>query len=414
VTDLFDKCRGDGGYFGFFRARDDMYFSRPVLDGVPGPRMMFDGREVVMWAINNYLGLAGNEEVKQAARRSLESWGTFTPMGSRMLTGNTHRHIELEKKLAVFLQKPAAALFNYGYLGVIGTISALTGPDDVVVMDRLSHASIVDGTILASAGRRFRPFKHNDLDHLEHHLRAANRDRKGGILIVIEGVYGMRGDLADLKGICELKDRYQARLFVDDAHGFGVMGENGRGTGEHFGVQDRIDLYFGTFAKAFAAIGGVTAGEEEVIRYVKYNARTNVFAKSLPMIYVDTLEATLELIVTRPQLRERMWQVARSLQKGLTALGYDIGDTSSPITPVYVPAGSQETAMAMIRMLRDDYGVFVSGVTYPVVPREVIMFRMIPTASHSEEDVAVTIEAFKKLRDRLKLDLSEKPSLRNR
>ena len=414
MTDLFDKCRGDGGYFGFFRARDDMYFSRPVLDGVPGPRMMFDGREVVMWAINNYLGLAGNEEVKQAARRSLESWGTFTPMGSRMLTGNTHRHIELEKKLAVFLQKPAAALFNYGYLGVIGTISALTGPDDVVVMDRLSHASIVDGTILASAGRRFRPFKHNDLDHLEHHLRAANRDRKGGILIVIEGVYGMRGDLADLKGICELKDRYQARLFVDDAHGFGVMGENGRGTGEHFGVQDRIDLYFGTFAKAFAAIGGVTAGEEEVIRYVKYNARTNVFAKSLPMIYVDTLEATLELIVTRPQLRERMWQVARSLQKGLTALGYDIGDTSSPITPVYVPAGSQETAMAMIRMLRDDYGVFVSGVTYPVVPREVVMFRMIPTASHSEEDVAVTIEAFKKLRDRLKLDLSEKPSLRNR
>ncbi len=414
MTDLFDKCRGDGGYFGFFRARDDMYFSRPVLDGVPGPRMVFDGREVVMWAINNYLGLAGNEEVRQAARRSLESWGTFTPMGSRMLTGNTHRHIELEKKLAAFLQKPAAALFNYGYLGVIGTISALTGPDDVVVMDRLSHASIVDGTILASAGRRFRPFKHNDLDHLEHHLRAANRDRKGGILIVIEGVYGMRGDLADLKGICELKDRYQARLFVDDAHGFGVMGENGRGTGEHFGVQDRIDLYFGTFAKAFAAIGGVTAGEEEVIRYVKYNARTNVFAKSLPMIYVDTLEATLELIVTRPQLRERMWQVARSLQKGLTALGYDIGDTSSPITPVYVPAGSQETAMSMIRMLRDDYGVFVSGVTYPVVPREVIMFRMIPTASHSEEDVAVTIEAFKKMRDRLKLDLSEKPSLRNR
>ncbi len=414
MTDLFDKCRGDGGYFGFFRARDDMYFSRPVLDGVPGPRMVFDGREVVMWAINNYLGLAGNEEVKQAARRSLETWGTFTPMGSRMLTGNTDKHVGLERKLAAFLQKPAAALFNYGYLGVIGTISALIGPDDVVIMDRLSHASIVDGTILASAGRRFRPFKHNDLDHLEHHLRAANGDRKGGILIVIEGVYGMRGDLADLKGICELKDRYQARLFVDDAHGFGVMGENGRGTGEHFGVQDRIDLYFGTFAKAFAAIGGVTAGEEEVIRFVKYNARTNVFAKSLPMIYVDALEATLELIVTRPQLRERMWQVARSLQKGLTALGYDIGDTSSPITPVYVPAGSQETAMAMIRMLRDDYGVFVSGVTYPVVPREVVMFRMIPTASHSEEDVAVTIEAFKKMRDRLKLNLSEKPSLRNR
>lgn len=414
MSDIFDKCRGDGGYFGFFRARDDMYFSRPVLDGVPGPRMKFAGKEVVMWAINNYLGLAGNREIWQAASRSLEKWGTFTPMGSRMLTGNTDGHIALEQKLAAFLQKPAAALFNYGYLGVIGTISALVGPDDVILMDRLSHASIVDGTILASAGRRFRPFKHNDLDHLEHHLKAANRERKGGILIVIEGVYGMRGDLANMKGICDLKERYQARLFVDDAHGFGVMGENGRGIGEHFGVQDRIDLYFGTFAKAFAAIGGVTAGEEEVVRFIKYNARTNVFAKSLPMVYVDALSASLETIQNHPELRQRMWQVARRLQQGLTALGYDIGDTQSPITPVYVPAASEQTAMAMIKMLRDDYGIFVSGVTYPVVPREVVMFRMIPTAAHSDQDVDETVEAFKKMRDRLNLDLSRKPSLRNR
>jgi glycine C-acetyltransferase len=412
--DLFDKCRGDGGYFGYFRARDDMFFSRPVLDGVPGPRMKYQGREVIMWAINNYLGLAGSEAVKSAARKSLEAWGTFTPMGSRMLTGNTDRHIALERKLAAFLQKPAAAVFNYGYLGVMGTISALVGPDDVILMDRLSHASIVDGTILASAGRRFRPFKHNDLNHLEHHLRAANRLRRGGILIVIEGVYGMRGDLADLPGICELKERYDARLFVDDAHGFGVMGENGRGIGEYYDVQDKIDLYFGTFAKAFAAIGGVTAGEEEVVRYIKYNARTNVFAKSLPMIYVDALEATLELIENRPEYRRRMWEVARRLQEGLTALGYDIGDTRSPITPVYVPAGSEQIAMGMIKMLREDYGIFVSGVTYPVVPREVVMFRMIPTASHSDEDVDVTVEAFRKMRDRMELDLSQKPSLRNR
>jgi glycine C-acetyltransferase len=414
APDLFDKCHGDGGYFGYFRARNDMFFSRPVLEGVPGPRMKYQGKEVIMWAINNYLGLAGNEEVRDTARKSLEAWGTFTPMGSRMLTGNTDQHIALENKLAAYLQKPAAAVFNYGYLGVMGTISALTGPHDVIVMDRLSHASIVDGTILASAGRRFRPFKHNDMDHLEHHLKAANRLRKGGILIVIEGVYGMRGDLADLPGICDLKERYGARLFVDDAHGFGVMGEHGRGTGEHFGVQDKIDLYFGTFAKAFAAIGGVTAGEEEVIRYIKYNARTNVFAKSLPMIYVDALEKSLDLIANRPEYRQRMWAVAKRLQNGLVAEGYDIGDTKSPITPVYVPAGSEQIAMGMIKMLREDYGVFVSGVTYPVVPREVVMFRMIPTASHSDEDVDATIDAFKKMRDRMGLDLSEKPSLRNR
>ena len=318
--DLFDKCYGEEGYFGYFRARDDTYFSRPVLDGVPGPRMIFQGREVIMWAINNYLGLAGNAQVKEAARRALERWGTFTPMGSLMLTGNTSRHQALERELAEFLRKPAAVIFNYGYLGVLGTISALVGPTDVILMDRLSHASIVDATVLASAGRRFHPFKHNDMDNLEFHLKAANRDRRGGLLIVTEGVYGMRGDLADLKNICELKERYGARLYVDDAHGFGVMGPNGRGTGEHLGVQERIDLYFGTFAKAFAAIGGVTAGEEQPVRYIKYNARTNVFAKSLPLLYVEALSATLQVIRTHPELRDSMWRIARLLQGGLTEL----------------------------------------------------------------------------------------------
>jgi glycine C-acetyltransferase len=376
--------------------------------------MRFQGREVIMWAINNYLGLAGREEVKEAARAALEQWGTFAPMGSLMLTGNTEAHIELERKLAAFLQKPAAVLFNYGYLGVIGTITSLVGPEDVIVMDRLCHASMVDGTMLASAGRRFRPFKHNDLDHLEHHLKAARRDRTGGILIVVEGVYGMRGDIADLKGIVDLKDRYGARLYVDDAHGFGVMGENGRGAGELLGVQDRIDLYFGTFAKAFAAIGGVTAGGEQPVLWIKYNARTNVFAKSLPLVYVAAISATLKLIEGRPELRRRMWEVARRLQSGLLALGYDIGDTVSPITPVYVPAGDEPTAMAMVRMLREDYGVFVSGVTYPVVPLGVVMFRMIPTAAHSDRDVDETLDAFRRLRDRMGLDVSQKPSKLNR
>jgi len=412
--DLFEKCYGEEGYFGYLRARDDTYFSRPVLDGLPGPRMVFQGKEVIMWAINNYLGLAGNAQVKEAARQALERWGTFTPMGSMMLTGNTTRHQALERELAEFLQKPAAVIFNYGYLGVLGTISALVGPKDVILMDRLSHASIVDATVLASAGRRFHPFKHNDMDNLEFHLKAASRDRQGGLLIVTEGVYGMRGDLADLKNICELKERYGARLYVDDAHGFGVMGANGRGTGEQLGVQERIDLYFSTFAKAFAAIGGVTAGEEQPVRYIKYNARTNVFAKSLPLLYVEALSATLQVIRTRPELREAMWRIARLLQGGLKELGYDIGDTASPITPVYVPAGDPGTAMSMIRMLREEYGVFVSGVTYPVVPRGVVMFRLIPTASHSEEDVSRTLAAFKALRERMKLDLSSKPSALNR
>jgi glycine C-acetyltransferase len=414
MVDLFDKCEGQGGYFGALRAQGDRYFSQPVLDGNPGPRMTFGGKEVVMWAINNYLGLAGHPEIREAGRRSLERWGTWTPMGSRMLTGNTERHLALEADLSRFLAKPAAALFNYGYLGVIGTIGALVGPDDVVVMDRLSHASIVDATVLASAGRRFRVFRHNDMDHLERHLEAARRHSTGGVLIVIEGVYGMRGDLADLPGICDLKDRYEARLFMDDAHGFGVMGETGRGTGEHFGVQDRIDLYFGTFAKAFAAIGGVTAGPEAVVRYVKYNARTNVFSKSLPLVYVDAVAAALGLIRNRPELRARMWQVAARLQQGLMALGFDIGDTQSPVTPVYVPAASEKTAKAMIRMLREDYGVFVSAVTYPVVPRGVVMFRMIPTAAHSDEDVDRTLAAFGRMRDRLNVNLSRRPSVRNR
>jgi glycine C-acetyltransferase len=413
VNDLFDKTRGDGGYFGAFRANRDMYFTQPVLDGAPGPRMKFQGRDVIMWAINNYLGIAGREDVKAAAVRAMGEYGPGSPMGSRLLTGNTEHHIALEKQLADFCGKPASILFNYGYLGVLGTISALIGKDDIVVIDSLSHASMIDATVLASAGRRFRPYKHNDMDNLEFHLRGANRDRAGGILVVTEGVFGMKGNCARLADVCRLKDQYGARLFVDDAHGFGVMGPTGQGTGEHLGVQDRIDLYFGTFAKAFAAIGGVTAGEEDVVEYIRYNARTNVFAKALPLPYVKTVEAALA-VVKDPAPRARMWQITRLLQEGLQRLGYDIGETESPITPVYVPSGDEKSAMGMISMLREEYGVFVSGVTFPVVPPGVVLFRMIPTAAHSEEDVEKTITAFKAMRDKLKLDLSRKPSLINR
>ncbi len=414
MQDLFAKCRGSDGYFGRFRAAKDNYFVQPVLEGEAEPHMTYRGKSIVMWAINNYLGLAGNAEVKEVARQTVETWGTSSPMGSRMLTGNTENHLALENKLARFLQKPAAVLFNYGYLGVIGSIAAFIGKDDQVLMDRLSHASIVDGTILATMGRRFRTFRHNDMKDLEKQLKRAGHKGKGGVLIVTEGVFGMRGDIADLHGICELKEKYGARLFVDDAHGFGVMGENGRGLGEHLGVQDKIDLYFGTFAKAFAAIGAVTAGDVEPVDYIRFNARTNVFAKSLPMVFVQAVSKTLDIITSRPELRQKMWSIARRLQNGLVELDFDIGDTASPVTPVYVPAGSEDTAMAMIKMLREEYGVFVSGVIYPVVPKGVVLFRMIPTAAHSEEDVDVTLEAFKNLRDRMGLDLSQKPSQVNR
>jgi glycine C-acetyltransferase len=414
VSDLFDKCRTDAGYFGAFRVGKDRYFSQPVLEGRVGPRMKFQGRDVIVWAINNYLGIAGRGELTAAASSALAAHGPSAPMGSRLLTGNTEEHIELERRFASFCGKPGSIVFNYGYLGVLGTVSALVGKDDVVVIDSLSHASMIDATILASAGRRFRPFKHNDMGDLESHLKGAQKDRRGGILIITEGVFGMKGNLAKLPEICRLKEKYGARLFVDDAHGFGVMGPTGQGTGEHLGVQAGIDLYFGTFAKAFAAIGGVTAGESDVVEWIRYNARTNVFAKALPLVYVRTVEKALSIVESEPALRERMWSITRRLQAGLVSLGFDIGDTESPITPVYVISGSEQTAMTMIAMLREQFGVFVSAVTYPVVPRGVVLFRMIPTAAHSEEDVDLTVAAFGKMRDALKLDLSTKPSRQNR
>ena len=406
MTDLFEKCNGDGGYFGRFRAAGDNYFSQPILDSAPGPHMMFQGRSVIMWSVNSYLGLAGNESIKEKARQALERYGTYSPMGSRMLTGNTQAHVDLEGRLAAFCGKEASVLFNYGYLGVTGTISSLIGPQDEVIIDKLSHASMIDGTILAMNGRRFRPFKHNDLESLERQLKASAQRANGGALVVVEGVYGMRGDLADLPGICDLAKQYGARVYVDDAHGFGVMGANGKGCGEHFGVQNDIDLYFGTFAKAFASIGGVTAGNEEVCDYIRYNARSNVFAKSLPMVYVEALIATLDEIEAHPEYREQMWHIARLLQDGLRELGFDLGDTASPITPVYVPTGKEETGMAIMKTLRDQFGIFCSGVTYPVTPPGVHLYRMIPTAAHTEEDVAVTLEAFKAIRDSFRLDLA--------
>jgi glycine C-acetyltransferase len=400
--DIFDKCNTDGGYFGDFRARNDHFFSRPILDDLPGRTMVFNGKECIQWSINNYLGLAENEEIKAVAVEMVKKYRTSAPMGSRMMTGNTQRHIELERALADFLEKEAAVLFNYGYLGVIGTLQALVGINDIILIDKLVHASMLDGMILAPG--KFRVFRHNDMDSLESHLKRVNRDRKGGILIVTEGVFGMQGDLADLPGICALKEKYEARLYVDDAHGFGVMGEKGQGVGTYYGVHDKIDIYFGTFAKAFAAIGGVSASTKKVCEWILYNARTQVFAKSLPLVYVEVLLKTLEIIRSDTERRKKMWENSKKLKAGLRDLGYHVGEVLSPITPVYVPIGDVKLGMQIITKMRE-LGVFITGVIYPVIPKGLVLFRMIPTASHTDEDIQTTINAFRKVRDELKLNL---------
>ncbi len=399
--DIFQKCYSDGGYFGPFRLKNDHFFTQPILEPTPGTRMLFDGKPVIQWSINNYLGLAENEDLKALAVEMAKKYSTSAPMGSRMMTGNTKRHIELEQALADFLEKESAILFNYGYLGVLGTIASLTDTNDLILIDKLSHASMVDGVLMSTA--KFRIFKHNDMDYLEKHLKRANQNRKGGILIVTEGVFGMRGDLSDLPAICELKEKYNARLYVDDAHGFGVMGKTGQGTAAYYGVQDQLDIYFGTFAKAFAAIGGVSASKKEVVEWIRYNARTQVFAKSLPMIYVEVLFETLKKIKHDSERRQRMWDNSNKLKTGLRNLGFQVGDVPSPITPVYVPAGDLKMGMEIIQRLRA-MGIFITGVMYPVVPKGIILFRMIPTASHTDEEINETIKAFKQVRDDMKLE----------
>ena len=407
--DLFDKCKTDKGYFGPFRAGGDHYFTRPILDPVPGDRMTFQDREVVMWSVNNYLGFAGNEAIKQAAREALEEFSVSSPMGSRMMSGNTRYHLELEKKLADYAQKESAFLFNYGYLGVLGTIASLVEQDDIIIMDKLAHASIVDGVLLSRS--QFRVFKHNDMNSLEIVLKRVNRERKGGVLIVTEGTYGMTGDLAKLPEICELKEHYDARLFIDDAHGIGVIGDKGRGTADFLGVQEKIDIYFGTFAKSFAAIGGFSASSKDVVEWIQYNARTQVFAKSLPMVYVKALDKALELIIDGDENRRKMWEISNKLKTGLRELGYYIGPGESPICAVFAPIGENqvnEVGMKMVSYLREK-GIFVTGVIYPVIPLGLCMFRMIPTTAHTDEDIAFTVEAFKSMRDDIKLDLNMSP-----
>ncbi len=402
--DIFAKCDTDAGYFGKQRIAGDHYLTRPVLPPVPDRVMEFQGKSQIMWSVNNYLGLANHPDVLAVAHEAIDRFGVSSPMGSRMMSGNSPYHLEFEQELAEFAQKEAAFLFNYGYMGVTGTISSLVGPDDIIVMDKLAHASIVDGAFMSQG--QVRIFKHNNMESLEQTLKRVNKDRKGGVLVLTEGVYGMTGDLANLADTTALVRKYDARIFVDDAHGWGVMGEQGRGTADHFGVQDEVDIYFGTFAKSFASIGGFSASTKPVVEWITYNARTQVFAKSLPMVYVQTLRKTFELVKAGDANRQRLWNISNGLKNGLRDLGFYVGSGESPICSVFVPIGAEElekVGIAAVSYLRDR-GVFVTAITYPVIPLGLLMFRMIPTALHTEEDVENTVRIFREMRDTIGLD----------
>lgn len=404
--DIFGKCFNKSGNFADKYEGDDNYLLSPILDGPAGPHMSFKGQDMIVWTINNYLGLAGHPDIKQAALSAVEKFSTTTPMGAYLMSGNTLDHTMLEKKLAAFCQKEAGCLSTAGYLGVMGVITGLIGPGDTVIIDQYSHACMIDGALLAEkrSGMRIRPYKHNDMDDLERQLKLTQDENKGGALIVTEGVFGMRGDLANLPEIVKLKKKYGARIFLDDAHGFGVMGKTGRGTGEFYGLQDEIDVYFGTFAKAFVSIGSITCAPKEVIAYLRLNSRPAIFSKALPLVLIHAIDKALYLIDHHPEYRDRMWEIAHRLQRGLRALNYDLGATQAPITPVYIKNGDETLAINMIHLLRDEYNIFVTAVTFPVVPRGTILFRLIPTAAHHEQDVDTTIKAFHQMRDHLQLN----------
>ncbi|MBL6645845.1 MAG: aminotransferase class I/II-fold pyridoxal phosphate-dependent enzyme [Flavobacteriales bacterium] len=401
VLDIFDRIRNDRGPLGQHAKNTHGYFTFPKLEGDISNRMMFRGKEVLVWSINNYLGLANHPEVRKVDAEAAKEWGMGYPMGARMMSGQTQYHEQLEENLAGFMQKEDAFLLNFGYQGCQSAIEALVSRHDVIVYDSESHACMVDGVRLHQ-GKRF-VFTHNDMESFVKQLdRAKNITDQtgGGILVVTEGVFGMAGDQGKLKEIVQYTEKYGFRLFVDDAHGFGTVGENGRGAGDEQGCHEAIDVYFGTFAKAMATIGAFVAGPKDVIDFLRYNMRSQTFAKSLPMPIVIGAIKRLEMMATQPQHKERLWEVASKLQSGLKEAGFNIGDTNSCVTPVFLQGGLGE-ATNLTLDLRENHGIFCSIVVYPVVPKDVIMLRLIPTAVHTLEDVAYTIETFTKVKDRL-------------
>lgn len=399
--DIFEKLDTSKTDLGKYQASVHGYMTFPKLEGEIGPVMTFQGKEVITWSINNYLGLANLPEVRKADGDAAVEWGLAYPMGARMMSGNTKYHEELEQKLADFVSKENGYLLNYGYQGMVSIIDSLVDRNDVIVYDSDSHACILDGSRL-HMGKRF-VFKHNDMNSLEKQLKHASRVAKrnnGGVLVITEGVFGMEGDLGNLKAITDFKDNYDFRLFIDDAHGFGTMGKTGAGTGEYYGVQDKVDIYFGTFAKSMAGIGAFVSGPKPVIDYLRYTMRSQIFAKSLPMPMVFGALKRLEIIKRDTKQKDKLWSIVNSLQKGLKENGFNLGETESPVTPVFFD-GDDTLVIKITKDLRENYGIFCSAVVYPVIPKGKIMLRLIPTASHEQEHVDKTIEAFKEIHKKL-------------
>ncbi|MBP7155281.1 MAG: aminotransferase class I/II-fold pyridoxal phosphate-dependent enzyme [Flavobacteriales bacterium] len=401
MNDIFDKIRKDMGPIGRHHKQSHGYFSFPKLEGELGSHMTFRGKEVLVWSLNNYLGLANHPEVRKVDAEAAAQWGMAYPMGARMMSGQTKYHEQLEHELSAFMGKEDSFLLNFGYQGCMSAIEALLSRHDVLVYDSESHACMIDGARLHH-GKRF-VFQHNDMASFEKQLDHAKKitDRTGGgIMVMTEGVFGMAGDQGMLKEIASYKEKYNFRLFVDDAHGFGMMGRDGRGTADAQGVQDQVDVYFGTFAKAMASIGAFISGPEDIMTYMRYNMRSQVFAKSLPMPIVIGALKRLDMIRTMPELGQKLWNISNALQNGLKEAGMDIGNTTSCVTPVYMKGGVPEATNAIVD-LRENHGIFCSIVVYPVIPKDTILLRLIPTAAHSLEDVTYTVQNFERVAEKL-------------
>ncbi len=401
VKDLFERIQKNKGPLGKWASQAEGYYVFPKLEGELGPRMDFHGKKILNWSINDYLGLANHPEVRKIDAEIALQYGAAYPMGARMMSGHTNYHEQLEQDLAAFVNKEAAYLLNFGYQGIMSTIDALVGKNDIIVYDVDAHACIIDGVRL-HMGKRF-TYKHNDLESMEKNLQRATKmaeETGGGILFITEGVFGMRGQQGKIKEVVELKKKYNFRLLVDDAHGFGTLGKTGAGAGEEQGCQDGIDVYFSTFAKSMASIGAFIAADKDIIDFLKYNLRSQMFAKSLPMIQTIGAIKRLELLRTKPELKDKLWENVNALQNGLKSRGFDIGDTNTCVTPVYLK-GEIPEAMMMVNDLRENYGIFLSIVVYPVIPKGIILLRMIPTASHTLEDIDETLTAFEAIREKL-------------
>jgi glycine C-acetyltransferase len=410
MEDLFKKIYNNKGDIGKWASLAEGYFVFPKLEGPISNRMRFNGKEIITWSVNDYLGLANHPEVRKIDSDASKEYGSAYPMGARMMSGHTSMHEELESKLASFVSKESTYLLNFGYQGVLSIIDTLVSKNDIIVYDIDSHACIVDGVRL-HLGKRF-TYQHNNIKSLEKNLIRATKIAEqtgGGILVITEGVFGMRGEQGKLKEIVELKDKYKFRFLVDDAHGFGTLGKTGAGTGEEQDVQDNIDLYFATFAKSMASTGAFIAGDLEIIEYLKYNMRSQMFAKSLQMQLVIGAIKRLEILQENTKLKDKLWKNVTIIQKGLKDRGFDIGNTQSCVTPVYLQ-GSIPEAMTLVRDLRENYHIFCSIVVYPVIPKGIILLRLIPTASHTIEDINLTLEAFGEVRKKLKKGIYKKIS----